>query len=63
MSDETLPRPSDAPVPRQPTFFDALAELAKAIGSGGRRVDRDPGGGAKPKIARAPRRSCCSGKR
>ena len=55
-------RPLDAPATRQPTFVDALAELARGL-SRGSGVDRSRGGSAKPKIARAPRRSCCSGKR
>jgi hypothetical protein len=51
------------PAPRQPTFVDALAELAKALGGGGRGVDRGRGGPQASKVTRAPRRSCCSGKR
>jgi hypothetical protein len=64
MNDEMPPRPPpDATDARQPTIFDALAELARGIASGGRRVERDPGSGARAKVTRASRRSCCSGKR
>ena len=62
MSEETKAPSSDATDARQPTFIDALAELAKALGGGGRGVDRGRGG-PTAKVTRAPRRSCCSGKR
>jgi hypothetical protein len=63
MDEDTKAQPPDATDARQPTIFDALAELARGIASGGRRVERDPRGEPRAKVTRAPRRSCCSGKR
>jgi len=65
MEDKKRFQSLDEPAPRQPTFLDALAELARGLtrGSGRRGVDGDPGRGTPVKVARAPRRYCCSGKR
>jgi len=61
MEDKKTLNSPDEPAPRKPTFVDALAELAKALGGGGRGVDRGRGGQPSAKVTRAPRRSCCSG--
>lgn len=60
--------PSGGGPPKPPSFLDAIAEIARGLGGGGRRMGSGPSGRI-PKSsfgsgsAKPPRRACCrSGK-